>query len=431
MTSHLLFAAVVIFGSSTWLATNSIWMQLPLLTQTLPEGWSLPSYLAAIVQVACVAPVIYSIFFKCTQVKINTSYVIGGLILFCSLCLGLASLYWDSIMEFSNTHISLAFMGLVFGMACVNSTSNVLFMPYMASFNPELLNAYFFGMGLSSLVPSIVSLIQGTGRYDCVKLENTTIFTPSYYAPIFSVSTFFGLMGIYMLITLCAFIYINSLNTAPDNDTTKNHPTEEEEINEMTQLRATTDNTTPPNDQGKDLFKFVYQWCMLAFISAQMNSIIPSIQSFASLPYSQSTYHFALTLSMIASPLACILPYYISPPSLKASTILTLISTIASSVIVLFAAYSPQILISLASGSIAVILASIISSSLHAFLRTTLTTEIRNESTSTHSTHSRLFWSGWVIQIGSFVGALGIFPLVNMFSFFQSAQPCSDLNLSY
>lgn len=47
------------------------------------------------------------------------------------------------------------------GMALVNSTSNVLFMPYMSSCNMSYLTAYFVGMGLSALFPSLISLLQG------------------------------------------------------------------------------------------------------------------------------------------------------------------------------------------------------------------------------------------------------------------------------
>lgn len=47
------------------------------------------------------------------------------------------------------------------GMALVNGTSNVLFMPYMATFDASYLTAYFVGMGLSSLFPSIISMLQG------------------------------------------------------------------------------------------------------------------------------------------------------------------------------------------------------------------------------------------------------------------------------
>ncbi|VDN06732.1 unnamed protein product, partial [Onchocerca ochengi] len=44
------YVCVVLFGSTSWLSTNSVWLELPLLTKELPEGWSLPSYLTIIVQ---------------------------------------------------------------------------------------------------------------------------------------------------------------------------------------------------------------------------------------------------------------------------------------------------------------------------------------------------------------------------------------------
>lgn len=49
--STLIYVLVVIFGSSTWIGTNSVWMQLSLFTSELPEGWNLPSYLTVVVQV--------------------------------------------------------------------------------------------------------------------------------------------------------------------------------------------------------------------------------------------------------------------------------------------------------------------------------------------------------------------------------------------
>ncbi|KIH56761.1 hypothetical protein ANCDUO_13056 [Ancylostoma duodenale] len=51
-SSKLLLVLVVIFGSCTWIGTNSVWMQLPLLTSELPEGWNLPSYLSVVVQLS-------------------------------------------------------------------------------------------------------------------------------------------------------------------------------------------------------------------------------------------------------------------------------------------------------------------------------------------------------------------------------------------
>ncbi len=40
-----------IFGISSWVAINGLWMELPLLVNVLPEGWNLPAYLSIIIQV--------------------------------------------------------------------------------------------------------------------------------------------------------------------------------------------------------------------------------------------------------------------------------------------------------------------------------------------------------------------------------------------
>jgi hypothetical protein len=40
-----------LFGVASWVAINGLWVELPLLVQALPEGWSLPSYLSVIIQV--------------------------------------------------------------------------------------------------------------------------------------------------------------------------------------------------------------------------------------------------------------------------------------------------------------------------------------------------------------------------------------------
>ena len=41
----------VLFGISSWISINGLWVELPLLVQDLPEKWALPSYLSIIVQV--------------------------------------------------------------------------------------------------------------------------------------------------------------------------------------------------------------------------------------------------------------------------------------------------------------------------------------------------------------------------------------------
>ena len=41
----------VLFGISSWISINGLWVELPMLVSELPESWALPSYLSIIVQV--------------------------------------------------------------------------------------------------------------------------------------------------------------------------------------------------------------------------------------------------------------------------------------------------------------------------------------------------------------------------------------------
>lgn len=41
-------ALAILFGISSWIGVTSIFLQLPLIVSTAPEGWSLPSYLGNI-----------------------------------------------------------------------------------------------------------------------------------------------------------------------------------------------------------------------------------------------------------------------------------------------------------------------------------------------------------------------------------------------
>ncbi|KAJ1375022.1 hypothetical protein KIN20_038243 [Parelaphostrongylus tenuis] len=54
MLSKNISILAVIFGSVSWLGSSAVLMELPLLTADLPEGWTLPSFVAAIVKLASV-----------------------------------------------------------------------------------------------------------------------------------------------------------------------------------------------------------------------------------------------------------------------------------------------------------------------------------------------------------------------------------------
>lgn len=98
---------------------------------------------------------------KCTNFNVPQAPAIQVMLIFCTVCMFAMSFTWHITAPMFGESHAVALIGLMLLVALVNSTSNVLFMPYMITFHPVYLTAYFVGMGLSSLFPSVVSLAQG------------------------------------------------------------------------------------------------------------------------------------------------------------------------------------------------------------------------------------------------------------------------------
>ncbi|CAJ0590915.1 unnamed protein product [Cylicocyclus nassatus] len=414
MSSIFILVVVVIFGSVTWIGTNSVWMQLPLLTSELPEGWNLPSYISAVVQIACIGPLIYTIVAKgCKAIAIShTRLILCFLILACICQLGLAFL-WSETATIGSRNCSVALFVLLFGLALVDVISNVLFMPFMAKFHPSYLNAYFVGMGFSSLIPSILALIQGTSTYECVE------GVPHYSAPRFSAGVFFGIIFISTCISTVAFLIL------------KRRAAENEPMVEVDQeTRSTTPATTSSSSREQiisagpnELSRASYIVILLitALISAQMNGIITSISSYATLPYSQQTYHYSITFSNIVIPAASFLSFFVIIKRLSILLPLAAMSTLTTAFLVYLAALSPSMIFDLkTAGSALSITAFLVAAGLHSYLRVAFASRLRNCTNS----ESKLFWCGFFTQIGSFIASMVMLPLVDFAHVFNSAPPC-------
>ena len=77
------------------------------------------------------------------------------------------------------------------------------------------------------------------------------------------------------------------------------------------------------------------------YLNAVFNGVIPSVLSYACLPYGEKTYHLALTLSAIANPVASFLYYVIVLNSVKFMVFWTAIYTFLCAYVVGIAAESP------------------------------------------------------------------------------------------
>ena len=116
----------------------------------------------------------------------------------------------------------------------------MIFLPYMATFHPTYMTAYFIGMSFSSLYPSVIKLIQGmehTTRHICnficefkgVGSDKTSKSAPPT-EPLFHVQIYNLLIFVWMCAATLAFAVLHwkfgqANSEKEDNESAKNGQT--------------------------------------------------------------------------------------------------------------------------------------------------------------------------------------------------------------
>ncbi|CAH8650272.1 unnamed protein product [Schistosoma intercalatum] len=342
---------VSLYGLGSWIVVNGLWVELPLLINVLPEGWSLPAYLIIIIQIANVGPMIYVPLTRFFQAKTNG---------FCSRCLQpperianylilavglisciLISQFWDSVAYVSILkpgYHSIGLFVLALFASIVDCTSSVTFITYLNGMPQLYVGALHFGEAFSDLVPSILALIQGVGSEpECInKTVNDTLHVvPFYPPPRFSVSTFIYLLCIVLLLSLTAFTLLDcspiglgqvihehyrktnfilesnaNIHSISHNNLERFKSNENQHISndifeniqnvDVSVLNHNEQAVQSHNDVNitKQLGPNTFLSCLLIiYISASNYGFLPAIQSYSCAAYGSLTYHLAVTLS--------------------------------------------------------------------------------------------------------------------------------------
>ncbi|XP_054011200.1 solute carrier family 52, riboflavin transporter, member 3-A-like [Hylaeus anthracinus] len=409
----------LLFGLGAWVGINGIYVQLPLLVNNSPEGWSLPAYMVMLVQFANLGPILYTMYIKYSP-WVCDKYITYSLLAAASLATFiLAFVYQKTSVVFGNEH-STALLSLMFVTAAVGCTSSVLFMPYMRNYREIYLVSYLVGEGLSGFVPSVVALVQGVGgNPECLNTtkpdSNTIEFTPYYPEPRFTCKIFFIFIGALLFLSYLAFLGLNNLSVAIRERV--KHPGSMETL--------PTDTKAPPSyktNSGWAMSKQVYTYLliMMAIVSFLGNGTLPSLQSYSCLPYGNIAYHLTVTLSSMAGPLAMCLGFVIKVPKISFLTVLLVIVTVLSAFVCVLAAKSPTPpLQNTWVGELLVVLSWILISGLIGFIKLGITTLFRPDP------GRGLYYTGVATQVGSLIGAIVTFVLVNHAKVFHSYSPCS------
>ncbi|XP_076657525.1 solute carrier family 52, riboflavin transporter, member 3 [Halictus rubicundus] len=411
----------LMFGLGAWVGINGIYVQLPLLVNNSPEGWSLPAHMVVLVQVANLGPILYTLYIKYSS-WVCDKYIIYLLLAAASLATFLlAFVYEKTSIVFGNEH-STALLSLMFVTAIVGCTSSVLFMPYMRNYREIYLVTYLIGEGLSAFIPSMVALIQGVGgNPTCLNVttpESPHVeFMPDYPDPRFSCQAYFIFTGTLLFLCYLSFLGLNNMSIA---------------IGECVKPPGSmetlpTDTRAPPSyktNAGWTMSKQVYSYLliMMALVCFLGNGTLPSIQSYSCLPYGNVAYHLTVTLSSMSGPLAMCLGFFIKTPKVSLLTASTAVLMILSGFICFLAAASPTPpLQGTWVGEFLVVLSWIIISGLIGFIKLGITTLFRPDP------GRGLYYTGVATQVGSLIGAVTTFILVNHANIFHSYSPCTAL----
>ncbi|XP_004074339.1 solute carrier family 52, riboflavin transporter, member 2 [Oryzias latipes] len=417
---------VALFGMGSWISVNSLWVELPVIVNELPEGWNLPAYLSVLIAFGNLGPIVVTITHHCAPGRLNERMVIPCIQALAVVASVFLAIFWSHTVNIAGESRSLPFLLLTFVLSFVCCTSNVTFLPFMFRYPPQYIRTFFIGQGFSALFPCIVALGQGVGELEC-KTVNGTVH-PEYLKENFPAQNFFWFLFVMLSVSAVSFWALTQRPSESKKEEQESNcaaPKSDEETHRLYK------GGTPVSDELVQVEELppptfwnprnIYLLSLLAISNALTNGVLPSVQSFTCLPYSLMTFHLSVVFGNIANPLACFLAMFVVLRSPAGLGVLSVAAGVFASYLLALAAYSPCPPLQGSNAGVALVIISwIFFIGLFSYLKVVIGTLLHEAG------HAGLLWCGISIQAGSLFGALTMFPLVNVYQVFTRAQECVD-----
>lgn len=417
---------MALFAMGSWVSVNSLWVELPVVVNVLPEGWNLPAYLSVLIAFGNLGPIAVTVTHHCAPGRLNERVVIHCIQVLAVVTAAFLAIFWSHTVTVAGQERSIPFLIFTFVLSFVCCTSNVTFLPFMFRYPPEYIRTFFIGQGFSALFPCIVALGQGVGKVECTSVNGTA--KPEYFKENFPAQNFFWFLFVMLTVSALSFLALTKRQTTQTQSTPEQDNSAAVKAGEETHPLH---NGTPVSEQQVELeeplpqshtfwtLHNVYLLLLLALSNALTNGVLPSVQSFTSLPYSNMTFHLSVVLGNIANPVACFLAMFFVLRSGSGLGCLSVTGGVFAAYLMALAALSPcPPLLGTSSGVALVVLSWILFTGVFSYLKVVIGTLLHEAG------HSGLLWCGISIQAGSLVGALSMFPLVNVYHVFSRGQEC-------
>ncbi|OWR49242.1 riboflavin transporter 2-A like protein [Danaus plexippus plexippus] len=277
-----------------------------------------------------------------------------------TLALYLNSFLYTETAVLGEANRSVSFLALTFFAALVGCTSSVLFYPYLRHFRDVYLATYLVGEGLSGFLPSLFALIQGVGGNPECVLSSDNKTMEAVYPPARFNTTVF-------------LILLGCLATVS----------------------------------------------LVSFSLIDNLSCFLSERSYSCMPYGTSVYHLAVTLGSMANPVACLAGVWLKPVRSRVLAAMLCAALIPLCYIISTALLSPSPpLRAETSGRVLVVLSWVLVCGVLSYGRMWVYGWARRGG----ATGMRA--CGAATQLGSAVGSLALFVLVNYSSLFTQPELC-------
>ncbi|KAG9472905.1 hypothetical protein GDO78_016082 [Eleutherodactylus coqui] len=399
-------------------------------TAFFPAGWNLPAYLTMIIAFGNIGPLAVTLSHRFCPGCISEPWLIRSIHAISLLSSGFLALFWDRRAMVAGEEHSVPFLLLAYLLALGCCTSNVTFLPFMYSFPQEYIRSFFIGQGLSALFPCMLALGQGVGRLECRNNTFNNGTVPHYMQENFSAFSYFW--GVFSLLVISALSFAILIFWS-----TRTKKQLEQEIGASSAQNGGNSSEdsyplrTPEQEKYEDVAivmgqtfwtsRNIYLLVLLGLSNALTNGVLPSVQTYSCLPYGADAYHLSVVLSNIANPAACFIAMCVLCRSSLGLGIIMAAGVVFGGYLMALAALSPcPPLLGSTAGVVLVIVSWSLFMGLLSYLKVVIGSLLHEAG------HSALLWCGAVIQAGSLLGALVMFPMLSVYHLFHSSQDCED-----
>ncbi|XP_019375294.1 PREDICTED: solute carrier family 52, riboflavin transporter, member 2-like [Gavialis gangeticus] len=336
----LTHALVTLFGVGSQVPVTSLWVELPVVVKSLPEGWNLPAYLSVLIALGNVGPLAVALVHKLAQGKLEERWVIRGIQGLGLIAAVFLALSWECTVLVAGQPRSLPYLLLALALLCC--TSSVTFLASTYRLPRPFVRTFFIGQGLGALFPCVLALGQGVGQLECRNGTGHNALQPHYLEESFSATTYFWLLFAMLAVSALAFLGLRP--AMPESPSKDSVATEESfPLQDGTPSPASTPAVPAPAAPAPSFRRWhsIYLLGLLVLCNALSDGVLPSVQSYSCLPYGSLAYHLAVVLSCVASSVAHFFTKLTPCRSVAVLSTISLLGCLLAAYPIVLAALSP------------------------------------------------------------------------------------------